>query len=403
MEGIVMNRKRILVAVFSAVLATVLVSCNEKENKPDCPDCKPGTGAAVLALPVTSEDVLRVKATISGDGIPTPITQDLTIDGDPRTATGTIYNIPAGTGRAVLLEGYPALSGGTEADVVIYQGQETTDISAGQMSTVSITLNPVNGDVAITANFPHSDIDIARVSYVEATTTGNRINDGIIYYLTVDSENENATGTAQMIPVGAARTFTIKSYDELNNLLHEGTATGAVVESGSTETITLANMTGEGAASVIGDFCDPSCEGKNCGDDGCGGSCGGCRSNQTCVSGVCSGENYAIAFNGSDVLRQRVEAVAPTGFCGAAKATMEVWVKVLGYTQYGELMGLSENPLGCGTFGGGIAGDVAYGSNRNHWVMDITDTSCVIKAHMLIPIQSAHRFRFKLTTDSDSN
>ena len=35
-------------------------------------------------------------------------------------------------------------------------------------------------------------------------------------------------------------------------------------------------------------FCSPDCDGKNCGDDGCGGSCGECLPNSECVDGVCS-------------------------------------------------------------------------------------------------------------------
>jgi hypothetical protein len=34
--------------------------------------------------------------------------------------------------------------------------------------------------------------------------------------------------------------------------------------------------------------CTPDCSGKNCGDDGCGGSCGTCSGGQTCQSGVCT-------------------------------------------------------------------------------------------------------------------
>ena len=33
--------------------------------------------------------------------------------------------------------------------------------------------------------------------------------------------------------------------------------------------------------------CQPDCEGKECGDDGCGGSCGECGSGETCVDGKC--------------------------------------------------------------------------------------------------------------------
>src|SRR5207237_587849 len=33
--------------------------------------------------------------------------------------------------------------------------------------------------------------------------------------------------------------------------------------------------------------CTPSCSGKTCGDDGCGGSCGTCKSSETCSAGAC--------------------------------------------------------------------------------------------------------------------
>lgn len=35
--------------------------------------------------------------------------------------------------------------------------------------------------------------------------------------------------------------------------------------------------------------CTPNCNGGNCGDDGCGGSCGTCSGGQTCVGNICSG------------------------------------------------------------------------------------------------------------------
>ena len=36
-------------------------------------------------------------------------------------------------------------------------------------------------------------------------------------------------------------------------------------------------------------ICTPECGGKECGDDGCGGSCGACPGNQECVNGICEG------------------------------------------------------------------------------------------------------------------
>jgi hypothetical protein len=38
-----------------------------------------------------------------------------------------------------------------------------------------------------------------------------------------------------------------------------------------------------------GTTCTPSCNGKTCGDDGCGGSCGSCDTGETCSGGVCTG------------------------------------------------------------------------------------------------------------------
>lgn len=35
--------------------------------------------------------------------------------------------------------------------------------------------------------------------------------------------------------------------------------------------------------------CVPACEGRSCGDDGCGGSCGGCEGGLSCDDGICVG------------------------------------------------------------------------------------------------------------------
>jgi len=39
---------------------------------------------------------------------------------------------------------------------------------------------------------------------------------------------------------------------------------------------------------AVGCICNPQCVGKNCGGDGCAGSCGPCNSPSTCISGVCT-------------------------------------------------------------------------------------------------------------------
>jgi len=39
--------------------------------------------------------------------------------------------------------------------------------------------------------------------------------------------------------------------------------------------------------------CVPDCDGRTCGDDGCGGSCGGCKSGHSCVNGLCEVDEVA--------------------------------------------------------------------------------------------------------------
>ncbi|MCB9730096.1 MAG: hypothetical protein H6746_16620 [Deltaproteobacteria bacterium] len=42
------------------------------------------------------------------------------------------------------------------------------------------------------------------------------------------------------------------------------------------------------APSTCGTGCVPQCDGVECGDDGCGGSCGGCEPDQACSDGLCA-------------------------------------------------------------------------------------------------------------------
>ena len=44
-----------------------------------------------------------------------------------------------------------------------------------------------------------------------------------------------------------------------------------------------------------GGCCTPACDGKECGDDGCGGSCGLCGTNQVCGFGECSCVPFALS------------------------------------------------------------------------------------------------------------
>jgi len=43
-------------------------------------------------------------------------------------------------------------------------------------------------------------------------------------------------------------------------------------------------------------LCIADCDGKSCGDDGCGGSCGSCFIMQDCVAGVCTTKTFEPKF-----------------------------------------------------------------------------------------------------------
>jgi hypothetical protein len=67
--------------------------------------------------------------------------------------------------------------------------------------------------------------------------------------------------------------------------------------------------------------CTPHCAGKNCGDDGCGGTCGSCSLGKTCAAGLCTDPNFCsgapcyAAFSAGG-------CCASSGYCvrGAAQA-----------------------------------------------------------------------------------
>ncbi|MBM4370894.1 MAG: PQQ-binding-like beta-propeller repeat protein [Deltaproteobacteria bacterium] len=51
---------------------------------------------------------------------------------------------------------------------------------------------------------------------------------------------------------------------------------------------------------ILPDMCQPDCEGKVCGDDGCGGSCGECGGEDACMAGVCVPPVHALEIVSGD-------------------------------------------------------------------------------------------------------
>ena len=56
----------------------------------------------------------------------------------------------------------------------------------------------------------------------------------------------------------------------------------------------------DGAECNNGICCTPNCSGKNCGDDGCGGSCGTCSDGDACINGICCTPNCSGKKCGDD-------------------------------------------------------------------------------------------------------
>lgn len=63
---------------------------------------------------------------------------------------------------------------------------------------------------------------------------------------------------------------------------------------------------------ICGEQCEPRCEGRSCGDDGCGGVCGECAEGETCQAGTCGPPPADLSCEGN------CGALAPGGCsCGA--------------------------------------------------------------------------------------
>jgi hypothetical protein len=83
----------------------------------------------------------------------------------------------------------------------------------------------------------------------------------------------------------------LDSFDDLEEvdvIFEYETDTNQIVQSPVLDTQrTLISHPSGGGGSPTPPPCSPSCTGKTCGSDGCGGSCGSCNLNQTCTNDNC--------------------------------------------------------------------------------------------------------------------
>lgn len=139
--------------------------------------------------------------------------------------------------------------------------------------------------------------------------------------------------------------------------------------------------------------------GTNCG--ACGLACG---AGQTCSGGVCvsagdagSGDGgvadvpvvppscSAATFNGvvdcsTGSNRGTAVSVPFAAYAGRTSLTIEGWVRVNAYTQYGRLFAITNGLTGgafADTMGIIVAGDVGFGANRNRWASNVYGLSTI--------------------------
>jgi MYXO-CTERM domain-containing protein len=75
--------------------------------------------------------------------------------------------------------------------------------------------------------------------------------------------------------------------------------------------------------------CTPQCTGKQCGDDGCGGSCGGCTGTDTCESNACVGSGGGGSNNPDGGTGGGGDGSSTGCGCGSASGAGALWLGVV--------------------------------------------------------------------------
>ena len=147
-----MHPRTLLARALARVAACALVLCVVACAAPG----DPGRHAAPLRLVLRADlaqlGIARLSVEITGPGIDTPITTDLTITNG--VASGTV-EVPAGPARVVTVHGFDAQ--GTET----YRGAATVDVTAGETVTANITLRSLTSSVTITVTVASVSVTIA--------------------------------------------------------------------------------------------------------------------------------------------------------------------------------------------------------------------------------------------------
>jgi hypothetical protein len=155
-----------LLAVITAVAA--IAGCAGDVTPPPG-----GEGVFNVTANVSQTTVAMVVVVVTGPGITTPLTFNLTISGG--VASGTV-TIPAGADRTIAMHAYD------NSGIETHQGSVTVNVSAGANPPVSLVLTPLTGDAPITATLgtvvvtvspPSAPVVVAATVNLIATITAN--------------------------------------------------------------------------------------------------------------------------------------------------------------------------------------------------------------------------------------
>ena len=133
-------------AIVALAPLLLLASCNPSTEPP-------AHGQAHLAVTanVAGTAVATVVVEVTAPDIPTPLVFNFVVaDG---FASGTI-TIPAGSNRTITIRAYDA------GAVLTHRGTAIVSVQAGTNPTVSLTLNPLSGDVPIEAHLGSFTVNV---------------------------------------------------------------------------------------------------------------------------------------------------------------------------------------------------------------------------------------------------
>ncbi|WP_420130669.1 Ig-like domain-containing protein [Longimicrobium sp.] len=169
---------RNVMIVAGAFAALVLAACEpSKVTRP------PEDGTLTVQVSLTSATITSLTLEVTGPGIAQPLMANLTVSGT--TATGTL-EIPAGADRRFVVKGYDA------AGNLVYQGEKTSSVQAGQTLSVAVTLAALTSSATVT-------VTVGAVTVTLTPGASTLAAGGTSTYTATASENGTAIANPQIV------------------------------------------------------------------------------------------------------------------------------------------------------------------------------------------------------------